>query len=403
MDASPFQLLLLIFVAIALGFALAKEPWKWVYHQFKAKQLDGKANVIPYNSNTLESLMDEQPDFAIDALIQTLSVSHDTLETHMALGKMLSQRGETQRAIRIHQNILQSKELSEESLINARLALADDYFKAGLLDRAEALYRELSRLNEKAQVQDNDVLSQATQRLVDIFQGESEWLKAIDAVDALLPALPTTQRGAWHALQAQFYCEVAHNALDDEQYGAMDLPLKKAEALDSDLLRILILKGRLAMVQDAFDLALRCFNQVCIDSAVHHQSILPLLITMHNHVFSAERLPVYLRNLYQRQPSIFLLPTMMRAIADYQSQHNALSFIVGELRRWPNLSPLSDALNLLPESSYEQLHLEDVLQVVERHVEQNHTYECQTCGYSAAEYHWRCPSCKHWGASVSNC
>ncbi len=402
MDASPFQLLLLIFVAIALGFMLAKEPWKLIFRNINRKQSTGKAGAQQYDHTALESLIDEQPDFAIDALINTLNVSHDTLETHMALGKMLSQRGETQRAIRIHQNILQSKDLPEGSLVKARFALAEDYFKAGLLDRAESLYKELAGIHQ-TQGRDNEVLIKATQRLVDIFQDEAEWLKAIEAVNTLIPSLSKDQQRTWQALQSQFYCEVALGALGDKRYEAMHLPLEKAQMLDSDLLRVWILKGRQAVAQNEHALALKYFKQVCIDSAAHHQSILPIMIAMHNQVFSSQRLPVYLRSLYQQQPSVFLLPVMMRAIADYQSQHAALSFVVGELKRWPNLSPLSDALSLLPESSYEQMHLENVLQVVESHVRQSHAYECQACGYSGAEYHWRCPSCKHWGTSVSNC
>jgi lipopolysaccharide biosynthesis regulator YciM len=125
----------------------------------------------------LNYLLNEQQDKAIDVFIRMLEVNSDTVETHLALGNLFRKRGEVDRAIRIHQNLIARTSLSEEQRTDALLELGQDYMKAGLFDRAEALFKEL--------LEHNVHISSALPLLLDIYQQEKDWDNAIAIADQM--------------------------------------------------------------------------------------------------------------------------------------------------------------------------------------------------------------------------
>ena len=391
METNALLIVLLFFSALVIGYLLARRP---IDIKNRLAVPSSQAHLDRYRES-IQYLISEQPDAAIDALTATLDVNADTLETHMALGTMLRKRGEVDRAIRVHQNVLSRKGLTEEQALQARLALAEDYLKAGLFDRAEVLYTELSHVDESG------VASKALMRLVEVYQSEGEWLQAVVAADALCQRLSTADASYWRHLQAQFYCEIAEQALTRHYYTDAKEALDKAQQLDADLARVLILRGALALAQEQYDSAFSLLEQVPIIFTVHHAQVLPLLIKAFNRTHAASALHGFLASIYERQASALLLPAMARAIAEESGESQAVSFLVKELQRWEALQALSDVLSIMPSSTYDQLALESLLRVVEQHLSQAQRYECQHCGYGGHKHHWQCPGCKEWGTITS--
>ena len=89
-------------------------------------------------------LLNEQPDKAIEVFIKLIEVDSETVETHLALGNLYRRRGDVDRAIRIHQNLIARESLNVSQRTEALLELGQDYMSAGLLDRAEDLFSELA-------------------------------------------------------------------------------------------------------------------------------------------------------------------------------------------------------------------------------------------------------------------
>ena len=390
MEANAVLIFLLFFSALMLGFLFAKHPIKW---SFFTKR--DSSHVLDRYRESVNFLINEQPDAAIDTLTATLDVNAQTLETHMALGAMLRKRGEVDRAIRVHQNILSQQHLTASQALYANLALAEDYLKAGLFDRAEALYTELSQANN------NIVAKQALARLLEVYQLEGEWLKAITVADALCKNAIPQDIERWRLLQAHFYCELAEHALLCGYYQEVSQALDKAGALHTDLARVGILRGHLALVQNDNHAALVILRQLFIRFTACHAQILPLLIDAFNRLQKSDELHSFLAQMYHEQPSVLLLPAITKAKAVEASEPEAIAFLVHALELWPALETLGEVLNLLPENTYHLLTLESLLTVLEKQISRIQAYECQGCGYSGNEHHWQCPSCKSWGTVIS--
>src|SRR6188768_1949329 len=95
----------------------------------------------------LNYLLNEQPDKAIELFLHIAELDKETFETQVALGHLFRRRGEVDRAIRLHQGLVQRNDLSDQQKVQALLALGEDYMRSGLLDRAETVFSDLVALD----------------------------------------------------------------------------------------------------------------------------------------------------------------------------------------------------------------------------------------------------------------
>lgn len=391
-----------------IGFLLAKYP---VHLKSTSKRVASSAYLERYYES-INLLLAEQPDAAIDVLMAALDLNADTLEVHMALGVMFNKRGEIDRAIRIHQNILAHPHLSSSQMLQARLALAEDYWLAGLFDRAEVLYTELS------QCCDGSVAQQALVKLVDVYQQEGEWQQAINAVKTLCQcslaqnqappeyaainsAQPNSAKpcnaAKWHQWQVYFYCELAQASLLAGHEQQAQTALAHASALEGDLTRVRILQSQLASMDNNPTQALALLQQIILTSPAYHALVLPLWLEAFYCIQPDGNPNWSLADMYQQQPSALLLPAAAKSVAEQSGEPQAIAFLVASLARWEALATVHEALTLLPPTTYAQVTLSSVLALVEKRLLQLQAYECGACGYQGHKHHWQCPSCKSWG------
>ncbi|MCR4301001.1 MAG: lipopolysaccharide assembly protein LapB, partial [Sulfuricaulis sp.] len=182
----------------------------------------------------LNFLLNEQHDKAIEVFIRVLEVNSETVETHLALGNLFRRRGEVERAIRIHQNLIARPTLDKEQRSQALLELAQDYHKAGLFDRAENLFLELAEIRVHSE--------QALRVLLHIYQQEKEWEKAISIVQRLARLSGKNM----NSMIAHFYCERAELDLSRQNDSSAREHLKQALAVDDKCVRASILLGDIA-------------------------------------------------------------------------------------------------------------------------------------------------------------
>ena len=149
----------------------------WIAARIDIKQIVSESRALPRSYfRGLNFLLNEQPDKAIDAFIEIVKLDPETVELHFALGNLFRRRGEIERAIRVHQNLLARPDLPLEYQIHSQYELGQDYLKAGLLDRAEETFNRLV---------DTQYAAQARRALLEIYQREKEWTRAIEAAQAL--------------------------------------------------------------------------------------------------------------------------------------------------------------------------------------------------------------------------
>ena len=226
---SDLALFLVIFSAVGVGWWLGRRA---------TAQTTGGGDSLGLPSQYyqgLNYLLDDQPDGAIDAFIDALEVNSDTFETHVALGNLLRRKGEVDRAIRIHQNLLARAGVPTRHLHVAHLELARDYISAGLLDRAEQLLQDLVRESSEQRVA-------GLGYLLEIYQHERDWEQAIEVAKKLVPRTNLLSRGEVEKCAvlvplSHFCCELAEPKIQANDAPGARSQLKQALEYEKNCVR----------------------------------------------------------------------------------------------------------------------------------------------------------------------
>ena len=244
-----YFLLLLLPVAVYFGWRLARSF---------DKRSSRKRTQLFSNQyfQGLNYLLNEQPDKAIQVFLELAEVNQDTVETHMALGSLFRRRGEVDRAIRFHQNIIAKPGLEPQQRTQALLELGEDYMRAGLLDRAERLFSEL--------IESDAHTPSALRSLLEIYQQEKDWEKALEQAQRL------EQVKGEHMgdVMAQFCCEMAESAVAKADMESAKRQLRQAQRLDPNCIRARFILARLAFREDDYKAALEAYEDIAaLDSS----------------------------------------------------------------------------------------------------------------------------------------
>jgi lipopolysaccharide biosynthesis regulator YciM len=337
----------------------------------------------------LNYLLNEQPDKAIDVFIQMLEVDSDTVETHLALGNLFRRRGEVERAIRIHQNLIARPTLNRDHRAQALLELGKDYMRAGLFDRAENLFEELT---ETALYQ-----KQALGNLLKIYEREKEWEKCLQ-VSRRLESLSGEQMSKE---RAHYHCELAEEAKAVKDLSLASKQLKQAQALDRNCTRASILLGQMEHEAGDHKAAIRTFQKVGQqDDGVYISEILPALADSYSKTNKSSELRSYLQQLYTQNQGYAEALAMTDIIRQEDGDAAAVSFLTGHLQKKPSLEGLEHLLDLpLQGSSDAPADILNMLRdLINKLLEEQQAYQCQSCGFGTKAMHWQCPSCHAWSS-----
>lgn len=366
---------------IPLFFALG-----WIAARIDIKQLLSESRTLPRSYfKGLNFLLNEQPDKAIDSFIEIVKLDPETAELHFALGSLFCRRGEIERAIRVHQNLLSRPDLPREQQEQALYELGQDYLMAGLFDRAEETFNRLV---------DTPYGSRARRALLDIYQRVKEWQRAIDAAEALQNA------GAARLNReiAQFYCELAQGELLKNNHTATLALLDKALASDGMNVRATILIGDALQVIGDTEGAIQAWRRVEKQSTPHVALVAQRLMDAYQAVGRPQEGVNLLKSYLSEAPSIDLLDVAFRALIEREGIESAYQLVVAELRRTPTLLGLDKLIEarmlLSPAESRSELSL--VQDLVHGYAVKLARYQCNHCGFKARQFYWQCPGCNHW-------
>lgn len=336
----------------------------------------------------LNYLLNEQPDKAIEVFLQIAEVDSDTVETHLALGSLFRRRGEVDRAIRVHQNLIARPTLNAEQKTQALLELGEDYMRAGLLDRAETLFTDLVGIDSRA--------PSALRHLISIYQQERDWRKAIDHSRRLESATGESQC----RLVAQYFCELADHARSRSDIDAARRYLAEAFACEAKCVRGLILAGRMEQDAGQFEAAARCYEQVVEQDIDFVPEVLGPVLACHEMLGQPKRARDFLRKLSERYEGISPVLALSRIIEREEGDRPAAEFLTEQLRSRPSVRGLMHLIDLSIKSAegQERDNLHILNELVRRLLEGNAVNRCTRCGFGARAHHWQCPSCKSWGS-----
>ncbi|GAB4351748.1 MAG: lipopolysaccharide assembly protein LapB [Gammaproteobacteria bacterium] len=336
----------------------------------------------------LNYLLNEQPDKAIEVFVKILEVDSETVETHLALGNLFRRRGEVDRAIRIHQNLIARPALSKEQKAEALLELGQDYMRAGLFDRAENIFLELINMRMHADA--------ARAHLLDIYQQEKEWESAIDVVRSLT----TLSQPERQLLIGQFYCELADEAIAKSDFQMARQMLRKALSADPQCVRASITEGDLAVRRADYKSALRAYRRVEEQNRDYLPEVISSLRECYEKLGDREGFIGFLRQVQQHYQGMSVLLALAEEIRRKGDEGEANAFLVEQLGKKPSVRGLDWLLekNLDQAEGKSRENLLVLRKITQALLEQKPAYLCSRCGYSAKSLHWHCPSCKSWSS-----
>jgi lipopolysaccharide biosynthesis regulator YciM len=331
----------------------------------------------------LNFLINEQSDKALEVFIQMSELNSDTVELHFALASLFIKRGEVDRAIRIHQNLIARPLLSRHDRNRALYELAQDYMRAGLLDRAENLFSEL--------VDDAEYGRKSRHQLLDVYQQEKEWEKAI----LIARRLDGVKGQALSSMLAHFFCEQAEETLQRGDTSQAMKIVKRALKEDRNSVRATLLEARLHLRSHNPRAAIISLKKVNQQNSEYLPLILEPLQLAYEKLESMDEFVSYLRQLPE-DGSLSPLLNLSEQLQQREGDETALQLLKLVLRRRPSLRILKRLLELQVKKSPGDAELLLALATVEKFLADKPVYHCENCGFSSRAMHWQCPGCKQW-------
>lgn len=373
MDFELQWLLLGLPIAFALG---------WLASRFDFRQLRREQRERPRSYlQGLSLLLNEQQDKAIDAFIEAIQQDPDTTDLHFALGNLFRRRGEYERAVRIHEHLLARADLPRTERDRAQHALAQDFLKAGLLDRAEQCFRALEGTAYD---------TEARLALLMLFERSRDWHAAVDTAQKL----ERTGTGSFAQRIAHYWCEIAEAADSRQQDAEAEDALRRAREAAPLAARPIALRGSRLARQGRHIEALECWGELLTTQPAQFSLVALDFARSAQAVGEETAARERLQSQFERAPSVDLLQalnlldpgasTRRQRLALYVTEHGSLTAAE---------ALLAEAVAQPPLSIDETGHVREAVAQAARPLQR---YRCAACGFESLLYFWQCPGCLGW-------
>lgn len=348
----------------------------------------GRKNLFPKDYFIgLNYLLNEEPDKAVDVFIKLLEVDSDTVETHLALGSLFRRRGEVDRAIRIHQNLIARPQLDREQRTYALFALGQDYLSAGVLDRAERLFLEVVECGGESTLA-------SLLALIEIYQREKAWEAAISTAQKYEQIANVSQK----VNIAHYYCELAVNAEANKDPETALRHLRRAQTIEPNNVRVSLLLGEFNLRWDKAKIALKHFMDIVEqDPDFISESVKPMARCLE--VLGRENEIVeHLQAIAHKYPRISVIIELVRCLERVQGTPAAMEFLLQQLQNKPSLRGIQQLIRMQYHNAVgeEKDHLVVLRDLTDQLLSVRPVYRCTRCGFHARTLHWLCPGCHNW-------
>jgi lipopolysaccharide biosynthesis regulator YciM len=362
----------------------------WWFARSLEKRSIGKRRQLFSNQyfQGLNYLLNEQPDKAIQVFLELAEVNKDTVETHMALGSLFRRRGEVDRAIRFHQNIIAKPGLEPEQRTQALLELGEDYMRAGLLDRAERLFSELIETGAHTPT--------ALRSLLEIYQQEKDWKNALEQAQRL------EQVSGEHMgeIMSQFCCEMAEEALLAEDTEGARRQLRQARRHDPRCIRARFILARISTDAGDYPAAVTLYEEIAELDQDYIPEILDTYLEATTRAGDPSRGRAKLDEWAEHYNGISLVLKRTDYLAEENGGEVAGRYLVQTLTSKPSVRGLDRLIDLKADGYLDAESSDDILKAVAaRLMSKQPDYRCHHCGFGGQSHHWQCPSCRKWSTT----
>lgn len=332
-------------------------------------------------------LLSNQQDKAVDLFLEMLKEDSSTVEAHLTLGNLFRSRGEVDRAIRIHQSLMESASLTFEQRLLAVQQLGRDYMTAGFYDRAEDMFNQL--------VKEQDFQLFALEQLLIIHQATSDWQNAIDVAERLVKLGKENRRKEI----AHFWCELALQAMVSDDFDKAIGLLKKAAQADKLCARVSIMQGRILMAQGDYRKAADALQRVLEQDKEVVSEALPMLQECYQNLQDTLAWAEFLKRCVDENTGATAELMLAEIIHQEEGREVAQNYINRQLQRHPTMRVFHHLMDYHLADAEEGRAKESLgllRDMVGEQIRTKPRYRCHKCGFTAHSLYWHCPSCRGW-------
>ena len=400
-------LFLLLPIAFYSGWRAARK------HFFKEQQQ--QCQLSDQFVTGVNYLLSEQPDKALEVFLNYPDIDEYTVETYQLLGNMFRSRGEVDRALKVHQNLIARSNLNPKQKETAMFSLGEDFFAAGMLDRAESVFQEL--LDNPSS---NKTVSKAVVcgSLRNIYEQTREWKKAIEATDCVnqynnkyISKNTTNDKADKNnshdnkVLIAHYYCELADDALHQGNLHEVEKLMKEAQAVHEKSTRLMTLQGDVTFHQKHYKKAIKHYLSAITQDSRLLSMLLKKLESAANEAGDISYLQDELLKLYKKNKESSVFEVIVKLANQYESSGKIDGLIKSELEtkklNIESIHKVTDYLNSQQGSISTEKGLQLTNQSLVNYLQGLPRFSCEHCGYKLHDYLWRCPACQQWDTIVS--
>ncbi len=311
-------LFLLLPVAAAYGWYMGRRSAQ------QSKQDDASRLSRDYVAG-VNFLLSNQQDKAVDLFLDMLKEDTGTVEAHLTLGNLFRSRGEVDRAMRIHQSLMESASLTYDQRLLAVQQLGRDYMAAGLYDRAEDMFKQL--------VDETDFRLGALQQLLQIYQATSDWQSAIEVAERLVKLGKEKHRGEI----ANFWCELALQQMAANDLDKAMALLRKGAAADRNSARVSIMMGRVWMEKGDYAKAVESLERVIDQDKELVGETLEMLQTCYQQLGKTDEWEVFLRRCVEENAGATAELMLAQILEQREGVEAAQNYVTRQLERHPTM------------------------------------------------------------------
>lgn len=374
--------LLFLLLPVAMGYG-----WFMGRNSVKQNAHSAKQDLSIKYSTGLNYLFSNQQDKAIDYLLDTLKLEDDTVEAHFAMANLFRRRGELDRALKVHEYLVQQKYLPDHEKEQAIFELGKDFFSAGLYDRSEAMFIKLLKSKQYSQ--------KSLTHLMHIYQSTKDWHDGIKLEKAIVK---TKDKKLLHNL-ANFYCELATTALASNSFIEVVELLEQALVHDPLSCRANWLLARVFENNHQYQDACRAYQNIYQQDKEFFPDVIDNMKRCYEALAIEDEFYAFIKKVYDETGCTTALIHYIGFLEKSSGAHKAKEFILLALKKRPTIGGFKQLIKMQMHESAE-LDSTDNLDVIRKLVSEylggKHRYSCRTCGFNSRTHYWACPSCQDW-------
>jgi lipopolysaccharide biosynthesis regulator YciM len=365
-----------LLMALPLAFGLG-----WLASRLESRQWRREVESSPKAYfKGLNLLLNEQQDKAIDAFIEAVQHDPASSDLHFALGNLFRRRGDYERAVRVHQHLLGRADLPSAERDRAQHALAQDFLKAGLFDRAEAAYHQL---------EGTAFATDARLALLTLHERSRDWRAALEVARGL----EASAAGSFAGRIAHYWCEVALEADAAGQPGDGDMALQRAREAAPQAARPLVIAGQRLARRGEHAQAMALWGQLAVAQPSAFSVVAVEYARSAQACSAVSVAQVVLRQVLQSETSSDVMAAWLQLESDAQARRGLL---LASLQQHPSLSPAIALLKDMAPAPADVGAQEAVVRSMAHALKPLQRYRCAACGFEAQHYFWQCPGCQGW-------